>query len=70
MTAVFSVHPEGFSPKDPMAFSNNQQSLLGVGFFPARRRRGFVQNDRRGLLCMGFSLPADRRAPMIIKNCH
>jgi len=29
-------HPEGISPKDPMDFNNNWQSLLCMGFFPAR----------------------------------
>ncbi|HQM34965.1 MAG TPA: hypothetical protein PKU90_01670 [Candidatus Paceibacterota bacterium] len=32
----FYRHPEDFSPKDPMAFSNNQQSLLWMGFFGLR----------------------------------
>jgi len=40
MTAVFQCHPEGISPKDPMAFSNNQQSLHCMGFFAD------AQNDK------------------------
>jgi len=52
---IFFCHPEDFSPKDPSVFSNNQLSLLWMGFFPARRLGGdFAQNDSRVLLWMGF----------------
>jgi len=44
-----------------MAFSNNQQSLLWMEFFPARlwracppNRRDYVQNDRGGIALHGI----------------
>jgi len=47
-------HPEGLQPlptgrqaKDPMAFSNNQQSLLWMGFFASLR----MTTESRALLC-------------------
>jgi len=36
-----------------LRFAQND-SQVNVRFFPARRRRGFAQNDRRGLLWMEF----------------
>jgi hypothetical protein len=39
MNVVFQCHPEpaGRQVKDPSAFSNNQQSLLWMGFFVSLR---------------------------------
>jgi len=42
----FHRHPEDFSPKDPTAFSNNQPSLLWMGFFAG------AQNDSKKMFRM------------------
>jgi len=59
MTLLF-CHPEDFSPKDPSVFSNNQLSLLWMGFFAD------AQNDSRVLLWMGFFADAQNDSRVLL----